>query len=376
MIYKYLNGSKGGIKGGSYGGGNSGASGGTAKPYDLNALADPFFIGYEYFQTNKGINKQLQGMKDMLHSLPAPSLSPEVHTPAPNYNLVDQQYIDAESKLNNTPILGTSINQHIAQQQAIGEKVAEVDHQRIQTLANMQNSALEQAAKDEFQNGLKRHQDAEERRKFDMAIKQQIQDNEDTATAIKTDAAKKVGQEFYTLHKLKRERENQKQLAAMRRDYYKSKQQELTDAEDRHDATITQEFRDQFDKDWNGGIQDEEEFQTKYGIDREEYRGRHGEVYDSDAYKTAFDSFKAKKNDDWVKERNRILAAFDEIWWNDNEDSYFKIIAKKGGTVPSRKTNRLSKNDRIAIDNNKELHNFVKQMNEKQAKIFLKLMSI
>ena len=376
MIYKYLNGSKGRIKGGSYGGGNSGASGGTAKPYDLSALADPFFIGYEYFQTNKGVNKQLQGMKDMLHSLPAPSLTPEVHTPAPNYNLIDQQYIDAESKLNNTPILGTSINQHIAQQQAIGEKVAEVDHQRIQTLANMQNSALEQAAKDEFQNGLKRHQDAEERRKFDMAIKQQIQDNEDTATAIKTDAAKKVGQEFYTLHKLKRERENQKKLAAMRRDYYKDKQQELTDAEDRYDAEITQEFRDQFDKDWNGGIQDEEEFQTKYGIDREEYRDRHSEVYDSDAYKTAFDSFKAKRNDDWVKERNRILAAFDETWWNDNEDPYFKIIAKKGGTVPSRKTNRLSKNDRIAIDNNKELHNFVKQMNEKQAKIFLKLMSI
>jgi hypothetical protein len=70
------------------------------------------------------------------------------------------------------------------------------------------------------------------------------------------------------------------------------------------------------------------------------------------------------------------LAAFDETWWNDNEDPYFKIVAKKGGTVPSRKTNGLSKNDRIAIDNNKELHNFVKQMNEKQAKIFLKLMSI
>lgn len=312
MIYKYLNGSKGGIKGGSYGGGNSGASGGTAKPYDLNALADPFFIGYEYLQTNKGVNKQLQGMKDMLHSLPAPSLTPEVYTPAPNYNLVDQQYIDAESKLNNTPILGTSINQHIAQQQAIGEKVAEVDRQRIQTLANMQNSALEQAAKDEYQNGLKRHQDAEERRKFDMAIKQQIQDNEDTATAIKTDAAKKVGQEFYTLHKLKRERENQKKLAAMRRDYYKNKQQELANAEDIYNAAIAQEFRDQFDKDWDGGIQDEEEFQTKYGIDREEYRDRHGEVYDSDAYKTAFDSFKAKKNDDWIKEKNSILATFDE----------------------------------------------------------------
>ena len=58
---------------------------------------------------------------------------------------------------------------------------------------------------------------------------------------------------------------------------------------------------------------------------------------------------------------------------DNNEDSYFKIIAKKGGIIPSRKTNRLSKNDRIAIDNNKELHNFVKQMNEKQAKIFLKL---
>jgi hypothetical protein len=50
---------------------------------------------------------------------------------------------------------------------------------------------------------------------------------------------------------------------------------------------------------------------------------------------------------------------------------------KKGGKVtePSRQR-YLSKNDRIAIDNNRGLHEFVKTMNQKQKEIFLKLMSI
>jgi hypothetical protein len=34
------------------------------------------------------------------------------------------------------------------------------------------------------------------------------------------------------------------------------------------------------------------------------------------------------------------------------------------------------KNEKIAVDNNRALREFVEQMNEKQAKIFLKLMSI
>ena len=383
MIYKYLN-SKGGIKGGSYGGGNSGASGGTAKPYDLNALADPFFIGYEYLQTNKGVNKQLQGMKDMLHSLPAPSLSPEVHTPAPNYNLIDQQYIDAESKLNNTPILGTSINQHIAQQQAIGEKGVEIDHQRIQTLANMQNSALEQAAKDEYQNALKRHQDAEARRVFDMGIKQQIQDNEDVATAIKTDAAKKVGQEFYSLYKMQEMRNNAKALAEMQRNYARDKQTMIDSEKEDHDAIIAQEFKDQFTNDYHS-MKDIEEFMNKYGITEDEYAEGLSSMYNTDAYKTKFDSYRTDKDADWITRKNQLLLDFDDRWWNKYGDQYWSYKLKSGGKVQSqsRDTNRdkilerLSrKNEKIAVDNNRALREFVEQMNEKQAKIFLKLMSI
>jgi hypothetical protein len=57
---------------------------------------------------------------------------------------------------------------------------------------------------------------------------------------------------------------------------------------------------------------------------------------------------------------------------------------KSGGKIQSgTKTNRdkilerlAKKNERIAVDNNRALREFVNQMNEKQAKIFLKLMSI
>jgi hypothetical protein len=50
---------------------------------------------------------------------------------------------------------------------------------------------------------------------------------------------------------------------------------------------------------------------------------------------------------------------------------------KSGGKVKEPSKQRyLSKNDRIAIDNNRGLHEFVKTMNQKQKEIFLKLMSI
>jgi hypothetical protein len=50
---------------------------------------------------------------------------------------------------------------------------------------------------------------------------------------------------------------------------------------------------------------------------------------------------------------------------------------KKGGKVTkTTQSKTLSKNDRIAIENNKALHSFIKQMNDKQTKIFLKLMSL
>jgi hypothetical protein len=193
----------------------------------LSKLADGFFIGNEYLQTVAGTNKQLQGMKDMLRSLPAPSSAPEIFTPGSNYNAVDQQYIDAEAKLKSTPILGTSIAQHIAQQQALGEQGVALDHQRIGALSQMRDADLTQQAKDDYQNALSRHKTAEDRRVFDMGIKQQIQDNEDAATAIKVDAAKKMSQEFYSLHKLQQMRENAKALSAMQREYAKNKQTKI-----------------------------------------------------------------------------------------------------------------------------------------------------
>jgi hypothetical protein len=296
MIYKYLNGSRGGVKG-AFGSINSGATGGNPQPYDLNKLMDPLFILNEYGQTVAGTNRQLQGMKNMLHSLPAPSSAPEVFTPGPNYNIVDQQYTDAEAKLKSTPILGTSINQHIAQQQALGEQGVKLDHQRIQTLADMRNSALIQAAKDEQQNALSRYQTAEERRKFDMAIKQQIQDNEDAATAIKTDAAKKMSQEFYSLHKMQEMRENAKALTEMQRQYAKDKQAEIDKAKSAHDDAVVQEFRDQFDND-RRTIKDVEDFEAKYGINLEEYRDNPNAMYDTDAYKVSFDKYKADRDAD------------------------------------------------------------------------------
>lgn len=376
MIYKYLKGSRG-ITGGSKGGDDKGSSGGTVQPYDLDALVDPFFITNEYLQTIAGTNKQLQGMRDMLHSLPAPSSAPEVFTPEPNYNVVDQQYADAESKLKSTPILGTSIDQQIAQQQALGEQGVALDHQRIQALSDMRNSALAQAAKDEYQNALSRHKTAEDRRVFDMGIKQQVQDNEDAATAIKTDAAKKVGQEFYSLAKMRQLKKDRQALAEMQRDYYRRRDNDINAAEDAYNVAVEQEFRDQFDADLNN-MEDLEEFETKYGIDREQYRDDESAMYDSDAYKSKLAAYKTEKEADWIKEKNQLLKDYDEQWWRDYGDTYYTLIAKRGGSITELqpRSRYLSKKDRIAVDNNRALHEFVKQMNQKQKEIFLKLMSL
>lgn len=377
MIKKYL-------LGGSYGGAKISSSGGTPKPYDFNKLADPLFILNEYGQTVAGTNQQLRGMKDMLHSLPAPSSAPEVFTTTPNYNAVDQQYIDAEAKLKNTPILGTSINQHIAQQQALGEQGVKLDHQRIQDLANIENSALQEAMEAEQQNALSRYKTAEERRKFDMAIKQQIQDNEDVATAIKTDAAKKMSQEFYSLHKMQEMRENAKALAEMERNYTRDKQTMIDSEKADHDAIIAQEFKDQFTNDYHS-MKDIEEFMNKYGITEDEYAEGLSSMYNTNAYKTKFDSYKTDKDADWITRKNQLLLDFDDQWWKQNGDLYWSYKMKDGGKIQSKTKNtsrdkileRLSrKNEKIAVDNNRALREFVQQMNEKQAKIFLKLMSI
>ena len=383
MIYKYLNGSRG-IAQGSKGGAGNGSSGGDPQPYNLNALADPFFITNEYLQTGAGTNKQLQGMRDMLHSLPAPSSTPEIFTQRPNYNIVDQQHTDAEAKLKSTPVLGSSIAQHIAQQQALGEQGVALDHQRIQTLANMENSALQQAMQAEQQNALSRYQTAEERRKFDMAIKQQIQDNEDAATAIKVDAIKKMSQEFYSLHKMKEMRENAKKMAEMQRNYNRDKQSMVDSEKADYDAVIAQEFKDQFTNDYHS-MKDIEEFMNKYGITEDEYAGGLSSMYDTNAYKTKFDSYKTDKDADWITRKNQLLLDFDDQWWKQNGDLYWSYKMKEGGKIQSQSQNtsrdkileRLSKkNERIAVDNNRALREFVEQMNEKQAKIFLKLMSI
>jgi hypothetical protein len=289
MIKKYL-------LGGSYGGDNFSSSGGTPKPYDLNKLVDPLAILDEYRRTVSGTNKQLQGMRDMLHSLPAPSSAPEVFTPNPNYNAIDQQYIDAEANLKNTPILGTSINQHIAQQQALGEQGVKLDHQRIQTLADMRNSALIQAAKDEQQNALSRYQTAEERRKFDMAIKQQIQDNEDAATAIKTNAASQAAQEFYSLHKMQEMRNDIKKMNELQRGYNKERQIKLNAAEADHNLILENEFRDEFMKLYNA--EDVEPFEERFGINPEDYDQNIGAMLESDIYKAKLDEYKASKEAD------------------------------------------------------------------------------
>lgn len=382
MIKKYLNGSRGGIKG-AFGSINSGATGGNPQPYNLNKLMDPLFILNEYDKTVAGTDQQLQGMKGMLHSLPAPSSAPEIFVPASNYNAIDQQYIDAESKLKNTPILGTSINQHIAQQQALGEKGVALDHQKIQDFSQMQNADLAKQIENNYQNAVSRHKTAEDRRVFDMGVEQQIQDNEDAAIAIKTDAAKKASQEFYSLHKMQEMRNNAKALAEMERNYNRDKQTMIDSEKADHDAVIAQEFKDQFTNDYHS-MKDIEEFMNKYGITEDEYAEGLSSMYDANAYKTKFDSYKTDKDADWITRKNQLLLDFDDQWWNKYSDQYWSYKLKSGGKVQnqSRGTRdkileRLSrKNEKIAVDNNRALREFVKQMNEKQAKIFLKLMSI
>jgi hypothetical protein len=130
-----------------------------------------------------------------------------------------------------------------------------------------------------------------------MGIKQQIQDNEDAAIAIKTDAAKKVGQEFYSLHKMKEMRNNAKALAEMQRDYVRDKQAEIDKEKSAHDDAVVQEFRDQFDND-RRTMKDVEDFEAKYGINLEEYRDNPTAMYDTDAYKISFDKYKATRDAD------------------------------------------------------------------------------
>lgn len=382
MIYKYLNGSRG-ITRGSKGGAGNGSSGGDPQPYNLNALADPFFITNEYLQTVSGTNKQLQGMRDMLHSLPAPSSAPETFTPRPNYNIVDQQYTDAEAKLKNTPILGSSIAQHIAQQQALGEQSVALDHQKNQALAQMRDAELAQSAKDEYQNAVSRHKVAEDRRVFDMGVKQQIQDNEDAAIAIKTDAAKKVGQEFYSLHKMKEMRDNAKAMAQMQRKYLKDKQLAIDEAKEEYYNNLDLEYWNQFKKDYESP--DVETIIEKYGIDPDDFGQDFDKIIASNEYQTKLQEYKDSKIEEWNKLYNKTLLQFDDEWWNANEDEYYSYKLKSGGKVETKIKDtskdkileRLSrKNEKIAVDNNRALREFVEQMNEKQAKIFLKLMSI
>jgi hypothetical protein len=247
----------------------------------------------------------------MLNSLPAPSLTPEVSTTAPNYNALSSQFEEAKATLSNTPILGTSINQHIAQQQALGEQGAKVDLQEIQQLATMENSALEQAAKNEYQNALKRHQDAESRRIFDMGIRQQIQDNMDAAIAVKTDAAKKVGQELYSLHKLQELRDNIKKMNALRQSYTKEKERGLSSKEDAYNLVLENEFRDEFTKLYE--LEDTEQFDEKYGINRDDYDRNLAKILDSDEYKAKLEEYKKSKEADWITQRNDFLTDFDKI---------------------------------------------------------------
>ena len=319
----------------------------------------------------------------MLHSLPAPSSAPETFTPGPNYNIVDQQYTDAEAKLKSTPILGSSIAQHIAQQQALGEQSVALDHQKNQALAQMRDAELAQSAKDEYQNAVSRYKVAEDRRVFDMGVKQQIQDNEDAAIAIKTDAAKKVGQEFYSLHKMKEMRDNAKAMAQMQRKYLKDKQLAIDEAKEEYYNNLDLEYWNQFKKDYESP--DVETIIEKYGIDPDDFGQDFDKIIASNEYQTKLQEYKDSKIEEWNKLYNKTLLQFDDEWWNANEDEYYSYKLKSGGKVETKIKDtskdkileRLSrKNEKIAVDNNRALREFVEQMNEKQAKIFLKLMSI
>ena len=383
MIAKYSNGTFGlGLGGGSFGAATD-AFGGSGTPFNMNKMIQPLFLSAEYFNTVNNTNKQLEGTIQTLHSLRSPEHAPEMTYQPSNYNLLEQQYNNAQAKLNSTPILGTSIDQHIAQQQAIGEQNVTIDDKRIQNIAQLMDKDSKERANVDYRNASQRYQEAEAIRQHENSIKTAIQDEKDKARAIKTEAFSSYLDETNKLWQLQQERKKAKLLAEMRLQHDKGLQSEIDKEKSFYDTNLSQEFRNQFDLDMGvgdtpGRIEDDEEFKEKYGFGFDDWEASE-DKYDSDIYKTAYEAYAKTKEADWNKILTDTTNQYEERWLRDWGNLYYDVL-KKGGKVKDTTKNTirrsLSMEEKIIIDNNKNLHNFVKQMNDRQTKILLKLLSL
>ena len=83
-------------------------------------------------------------------------------------------------------------------------------------------------------------------------------------------------------------------------------------------------------------IKDLEEFETKYGIDREQYRDDESAMYDSDAYKSKLAAYKTEKEADWIKKKNQLLKDYDVVIsigktvYYSLADSHIQMILNQG----------------------------------------------
>lgn len=370
MIKKFYNGSWG-PSSGAFGSTTTGASGDSGKPLNFEKAITPLFIGAEYFNTIGNTHKQLSGSINTLHSLVPPGRATRQSYLSPNYNFIEHQYEDAKEQLSGIPVIGTSVDRQIAQQQAIGQQMADLDKQRILTVGQMVDTGRKEEMDLNYRSDMQEDEETEKKRQHENAVKESIQGQKDNAIAIEKDAKTKVLGEFHKLWQLKQERDKIKENALLRLNYERGLQDKLELEKDSYDSVLAQNFRNQFDSDMET-FKDIEDFKEKYGIDLETWEKN----YDSDEYKAAFNAYAKSKETDWEELKDKLTTEYYDQWFNKWSDVYY---SKKGGKVQnSEKTARksLSASELIMIENTKNLHNFVNQMNEKQTKIFLKLMSI
>lgn len=83
-------------------------------------------------------------------------------------------------------------------------------------------------------------------------------------------------------------RKNMRDLTDLKYNYEKELSDKLALRKNEFDQAISQDFRDQFDKDANE-IEDIEDFVAKYGFDYTQFTP--SEIYLTDEYKTAFDEY-------------------------------------------------------------------------------------
>ena len=374
MLEKYK-GTTGSLFGGTTGSNSGGTTGSTAIDPKINRgdLMNGLFMGAELGNTLYNTNKQLQGSISMLHSLAAPSHAPELSYQTPNYNLLDQQYNNAEAKLNSTPILGTSVAQQIAQQQAIGEKTAALNVERNNAFKQLLQQDMTQRGKIDYQNATQRRLDSEAIRKHDNGIKQTIDSEEGKAIAIKKDAMTKVLSDSQKLWQLQEKRKNMRQLDELNYNYATALDAEIAKEQKKYDAELEERFRRQFDLD-KDKIEDIEDFVEKYGIDHTTYDDQ-SEIYTGDDYKAAYEAFRKENAAEWDAIKKATENKHKSDFMTKYGDLYYSLL-KKGGTVKKSSNKSLTAEERIFVDNNKALHDYVKQMNQRETEIFLKLMSI